>query len=220
MTGSRNPAAAPGGTVTFSDGATPLATLVLDRGRARFTTSALRPGTHRISATYTPDADDTGSSTGEPTDITVGFSRPCITDDHCGPLTVAAGESVCIASGGSQRGPLTVRPGGALSVSDARVTGPLFADGALAVSSGRCAARRTDRRRTSPRPPSSAPGPASAGDRGPVGPRPTGATATWQRGGGRETGEGGGGSGGAGGEEERRKKNVSGRERDEAGWGG
>ncbi|MFD6980442.1 Ig-like domain-containing protein, partial [Streptomyces sp. NPDC059956] len=170
VTGSRNPAAAPGGTVTFSDGATPLATLVLDRGRARFTTSALRPGTHRISATYTPDADDTGSSTGEPTDITVGFSRPCITDDHCGPLTVAAGESVCIASGGSQRGPLTVRPGGALSVSDARVTGPLFADGALAVSSGRCAARRTDRRRTSPRPPSSAPGPASAGDRGPVGP--------------------------------------------------
>ncbi|WP_407835520.1 hypothetical protein ACE1OC_02185 [Streptomyces sp. DSM 116496] len=103
-------------------------------GQARFTTSPLRPGTHRISASYAPDADHTGSSTGEPTDVTVGFSRPCITTDHRGPLTVAAGESLCIASGGSRNGSLTVRPGGALSVADGSVTGPFSADGALAVS--------------------------------------------------------------------------------------
>lgn len=134
VTGAENPAAAPGGSVTFSEGTTPLATVGLDGGRARFTTSALGPGTHRISATHTPDADHTASSTGEPAEVTVGFSRPCITTDHRGPLTVAAGESLCIASGGSQSGPLTVRPGGALSVSDGRVTGPFSADGALAVS--------------------------------------------------------------------------------------
>ncbi|WP_327302536.1 Ig-like domain-containing protein [Streptomyces sp. NBC_01298] len=134
VTGSEDPATAPGGSVTFSDGTTPLATVPLDGGQARLTTSALRPGTHRISAAHTPDADHTASSTGEPAEVTVGFSRPCVTTDHHGPLTVAAGESLCVASGGSQSGPLTVRPGGALSVSDARVTGPFSADGALAVS--------------------------------------------------------------------------------------
>ncbi|WP_330334484.1 Ig-like domain-containing protein [Streptomyces sp. NBC_00536] len=135
VTGSESPtAASPGGTVTFSEGGTPLATVALQAGQARFTTSALRPGTHRISASYAPDADHTASSTGEPTDINVGFSRPCITTASHGPLTVAAGESVCIASGGSQSGPLTVRPGGALSVSNGRVTGPVTAGGALAVS--------------------------------------------------------------------------------------
>ncbi|MGW6709257.1 Ig-like domain-containing protein [Streptomyces sp. NPDC054956] len=132
---SANPAAGtPAGSVTFTDGTTPLATVPLDAGRARFTTSALRPGTHRISASYTPDADHTGSVTDQPADITVGFSRPCITTASRGPLTVGAGQSVCIASGGSQSGPVTVRPGGALSVSNGQITGPVSADGALAVS--------------------------------------------------------------------------------------
>lgn len=111
---SEHPAVAPGGSVTFSEGSTLLATVTLDAGRARFTTSALRPGTHRISASYIPDADHTAGATGEPAEVTAGFSRPCVTTEHRGPLTVAAGESLCIASGGSQSGPVTVRPGGPL----------------------------------------------------------------------------------------------------------
>ncbi|MER5729847.1 Ig-like domain-containing protein [Streptomyces sp. NPDC002138] len=132
---SANPlAATPGGSVTFSDGATPLATVPLAAGTARFTTSALRPGAHRISAAYTADADHTASATAQPAELTVGFSRPCTTTASRGPLTVAAGQSLCIGPGGSQTGPVTVRPGGALAVSDGRIAGPLSADGALAVS--------------------------------------------------------------------------------------
>ncbi|WP_330300095.1 Ig-like domain-containing protein [Streptomyces sp. NBC_00503] len=132
---SANPlAATPGGSVTFSDGTTPLATVPLEAGKAVFTTSALRPGLHPISASYTPDADHTASTTGQPAGITVGFSRPCITTASHGPLTVASGQSLCIGSGGSQSGPVTVRPGGALAVSDGQITGPVSADGALAVS--------------------------------------------------------------------------------------
>ncbi|AWZ08115.1 MULTISPECIES: hypothetical protein [unclassified Streptomyces] len=106
----------------------------LDAGRARLTTSALRPGAHRISASYTPDAGREASATGQPTGVTVGFSAPCITTAARGPLTVAAGQSLCIAAGGSRTGPVTVRPGGALSVSGGRLTGPVSSDGALALS--------------------------------------------------------------------------------------
>ncbi|MFE2310011.1 Ig-like domain-containing protein, partial [Streptomyces sp. NPDC059411] len=132
---SANPlAATPGGSVTFSDGNTSLATVPLEAGKAAFTTSALRPGLHPISASYTPDADHTASTTGQPAEVTVGFSRPCITTASRGPLTVAAGQAVCIGPGGSQSGPVTVRPGGALAVSNGQITGPVSADGALAVS--------------------------------------------------------------------------------------
>ncbi|MFJ9817757.1 Ig-like domain-containing protein [Streptomyces sp. NPDC101151] len=130
-----NPAVGtPSGTVTFSDGTTPLADVPLDGGRASFTTGGLRPGAHAITATYSGDADFTGSSTDEPTDVTVGFSRPCIATAHHGTLTVADGQAICIASDGSQVGRITVRPGGSLSLSDARITGPVTADGALALS--------------------------------------------------------------------------------------
>ena len=130
-----NPAAGtPGGTVTFSEGTTQLATVPLTAGQARFSTAGLQPGAHPITATYGGDPGFTRSGTAGPADVTVGFSRPCLTTAHYGPLTVAAGESVCLASGGSQDGPVTVRPGGALAVSGARITGPLSADGALAVT--------------------------------------------------------------------------------------
>ncbi|MEU1401107.1 Ig-like domain-containing protein [Streptomyces sp. NPDC005728] len=124
----------PGGTVTFSDGPTPLATVPLGNGRARFTTSGLRPGSHAITATYDGDPDFTPSTTDRPADLTVGFSRPCLDTDHHGVLTVAAGQAICIASGGSQDGKVTVQPGGSLAVSDARINGPVTADGALALS--------------------------------------------------------------------------------------
>ncbi|MFF3720764.1 Ig-like domain-containing protein [Streptomyces erythrochromogenes] len=130
-----NPAAgAPGGTVTFSDGTTRLAAVPLEGGRAVLRTGALRPGPHAITASYDGDASHSAGTTAVPAAVTVGFSRPCITTARHGALTVAAGEAVCIASGGSQTGPVTVAPGGSLAVSDARVTGPVSASGALALT--------------------------------------------------------------------------------------
>ncbi|MFF4105049.1 Ig-like domain-containing protein [Streptomyces sp. NPDC001903] len=133
--GSSNPAAGtPGGTVTFSDGTKQLATVALTGGRAEFRTGALRPGAHPVTATYSGDPAYAESVTTGATEVTVGFSRPCITNAHRGPLTVAGGESRCIAPGGSQTGPVTVRSGGALAVTGAGITGPVSADGALAVA--------------------------------------------------------------------------------------
>ncbi|WP_078621867.1 Ig-like domain-containing protein [Streptomyces sp. NRRL S-244] len=133
--GPAHPAAGtPGGTVTFSDGTNRLATLPLTGGRAEFRTSALRPGAHPVTATYSGDPAYEASAAAEATEVTVGFSRPCITTAHRGPLTVAGGESVCIAAGGSQSGPVTVRSGGALAVTGAEITGPVSGDGALAVA--------------------------------------------------------------------------------------
>ncbi|MDJ0386270.1 Ig-like domain-containing protein [Streptomyces sp. G-G2] len=45
----------PGGTVTFSDGPTELATVPVEDGRARAATGVLQPGRHRITAAYSGD---------------------------------------------------------------------------------------------------------------------------------------------------------------------
>ncbi|WP_189308829.1 Ig-like domain-containing protein, partial [Streptomyces albospinus] len=126
-------AGTPTGSVTLSDGTTTLATVPLNGGRATFTTSKFQPGPHRITATYGGDPAFTAGATAAPTDLTVGFSQPCITD-HDGPLTVAADQSLCIAPGAAQNGPVEVRPGAALAVSGAKINGPVVSDGALAVT--------------------------------------------------------------------------------------
>ncbi|MFI5830999.1 Ig-like domain repeat protein [Streptomyces sp. NPDC051578] len=129
-----NPAGGPTGSGTFSDGAKGLATVPLAGGRASFTTSGLQPGAHALTASYAGDAADEASTTADPAGITVGFSGPCVTTARSGPLTVAAGQAVCLSSGARQDGPVTVRPGGALAVLDAEVTGPVSGDGALALT--------------------------------------------------------------------------------------
>ena len=58
---------------------------------------------------------------------------PCLTGPHHGPLTVSAGESICISVDATQTGPVTVRPGGSLDVEGGRITGPLTTTGAAAV---------------------------------------------------------------------------------------
>ncbi|WP_030268343.1 Ig-like domain-containing protein [Streptomyces sp. NRRL B-24484] len=123
----------PSGTVTFLEGPTELATVPLAAGRARFTTAALQPGAHTVTARY--DGDPSFAPDGTATaGLTVGFSGPCLTGARTGPLTVAPGQSLCLAAGARQTGPVTVRPGGALAVSGAELTGPLTADGALALT--------------------------------------------------------------------------------------
>ncbi|MFG2983608.1 Ig-like domain-containing protein [Streptomyces sp. NPDC048258] len=127
-------AGTPGGSVSFSDGTRTLATVPVSDGLARFSTAGLQPGSHTVTAHYSGDAEFTPSDPPAPAEMSVGFSGPCLTAEHHGALTVAAGESVCIGSGGAQTGPVVVQQGGALAVSDARITGPLTADGALAVT--------------------------------------------------------------------------------------
>ncbi|MFC9294866.1 Ig-like domain-containing protein [Streptomyces sp. NPDC057011] len=127
-------AGVPGGQVTFFDGPTPIGTAQLQDGRASIRTGTLQPTAHPITARYSGDPAFTAAGTAAPTDLTVGFSSPCITTAHTGPLTVASDEALCIGAGGSQSGPVTVRPGGALAVSDATVTGPLSASGAGALT--------------------------------------------------------------------------------------
>jgi Bacterial Ig-like domain (group 3)/Glycine rich protein len=132
---SANPTAGtPGGTVTFAEGGTPLATVPLSGGKASFTTAKFQPGTHPITATYSGDPSFSPSPTAGPTEVTVGFSQPCITSTRNGPLSVASGQSLCVGPSGKQQGPVTVQPGGALAVTGGGVTGPLSSTGALAIS--------------------------------------------------------------------------------------
>lgn len=129
-----SPAGTPGGTVTFADGATQLATVPLSGGRASFSTTKFQPGAHPITAGYGGDPSFSPSATAAPTEVPVGFSQPCLTTSHNGPLTVTGGQSLCVGPSGTQQGPVTVQPGGALAVTGGGVTGPLSSTGALAVS--------------------------------------------------------------------------------------
>ncbi|MFB7612213.1 Ig-like domain-containing protein [Streptomyces gardneri] len=124
----------PTGTVVLLDGDTPLGSAPLTDGRAVLRTPVLRPGSHAISARYEGDALHHPGNSPEPSLVTVGFSRPCQTEAHEGPLTVSAGESLCLAAGAHQSGPVRIEPGGALAASGAVLTGPFSADGALALS--------------------------------------------------------------------------------------
>ena len=86
---------------------------------------------------------------GVTTDTGVLAKSPCISGHHPGPLVVASGDSMCLAPGGHQSGPVTVKPGahffsngavisgpvtatdpGAISICDTRISGPLSISGA------------------------------------------------------------------------------------------
>ncbi|MFE5486421.1 Ig-like domain-containing protein [Streptomyces sp. NPDC056527] len=124
----------PTGSVVFLDGDAPLGTAPLTDGQAVWRTPVLRPGSHAITARYEGDPLYGASGSPQPVGVTVGFSRPCLTGHHTGPLTVSAGESLCLAAGARQSGPVRIESGGALAASNAVVTGPFSADGARALS--------------------------------------------------------------------------------------
>ncbi|MCM3920374.1 Ig-like domain-containing protein [Frankia sp. AiPs1] len=124
----------PSGSVTFADGTTPLATVPLNAGKATFSTTQLQPGAHPITASYSGGPTFRPSTSAAPTTITVGFSQPCLTTAHLGPLIVSAGQSLCIGPGGRQLGAVAVRPGGALSVTGGQITGAVASSQAAAVT--------------------------------------------------------------------------------------
>ena len=66
--------------------------------------------------------------------IAVAFTESCITANRNGPMTVSAGQVVCVAAGVKISGPLTVRAGGALQLNGATVSGPVRLEGPLAVT--------------------------------------------------------------------------------------
>jgi hypothetical protein len=57
-----SPAGNPAGSIAFLDGATPLASVAISGGVATYTTSALAPGSHSITATFATNASYSGST--------------------------------------------------------------------------------------------------------------------------------------------------------------
>ena len=97
-----------------------------------FTPSAA--GTYRWTADYSGDrannpASSACNAANESVTIAPFQPPPCtrsLTGDVVGPITVSAGESVCIA-GARVTGPVTVQAGGALTVTGSRITNGLTA---------------------------------------------------------------------------------------------
>ncbi|MFJ4778047.1 Ig-like domain-containing protein [Streptomyces sp. NPDC088762] len=134
VTSASRTSSAASGTVTFFEGQVALGAAPLVDGRARLTTAGLRPGAHALTATYSGDGTFTASDSTGPAELTVGFSAPCITGTRTGALTVGAGQSLCLAAGAVQTGPVTVEPGGALAMTGAAINGRFSADRARALS--------------------------------------------------------------------------------------
>jgi hypothetical protein len=68
-----------------------------------------------------------------PGTLTVTYTGACISGTATGPLTVAAGQAVCIGPNANVTGPITIAPGGSLDVEGGRITGPVTANGAGVV---------------------------------------------------------------------------------------
>lgn len=125
------PAATASGTVTFSDGGTPLATVALAGGTASFTTSALAIGTHSITAAYLGDAACAPSAPA-PLSQLVGFQASSL------PITLpspAAGAIVVYTAAG-QPGSVALYPGCNEVVVRTPAGTPISAVAALASPAG------------------------------------------------------------------------------------
>jgi hypothetical protein len=123
----------PIGSVTFYDNGTALGVVSVSGGLAVLTTSALQPGVHSITATYSGDANYDPSSA-QPASVTVGFTKSCVTSPQSGPLTITAGQAICVAKGGAISGPVTIQPGGALALTGGVISGPVTATDPAALT--------------------------------------------------------------------------------------
>jgi hypothetical protein len=123
----------PTGSVTFYDNGTALGVVSVSGGLAVLTTSALQPGVHSITATYSGDANYDPSSA-QPASVTVGFTKSCVTSPQSGPLTITAGQAICVAKGGVISGPVTIQSGGALALTGGVISGPVTATDPAALT--------------------------------------------------------------------------------------
>jgi hypothetical protein len=96
--------------------------------------TVLQPGTQTLTATFTP-TDTTDYTTNTiTTQIPVGFTGSCITTAKAGPLTIASDQALCIGSGGSVNGSITINAGGALHSTGGAINGTIKSTGAAAVA--------------------------------------------------------------------------------------
>ena len=105
---------------------------------------------HLIGVTGSPTHTDLGNATGTlasdrgtftlssamgvTTDTGVLAQSPCHSGVNAGPLTVASGDSECLAPGAVQAGPVTVQSGGHFYSNGAMILGPVNADTPGAIS--------------------------------------------------------------------------------------
>jgi hypothetical protein len=96
------------------------------------TVTVLGPGTCTIQASQPGSADFQAASPAFQS-FTVVFSSSCITTKMTQPLTVKAGQAICV-NGGTLGMGVTVQPGGALWVSNGIIKSSLNASGATALT--------------------------------------------------------------------------------------
>lgn len=135
------------GSITFG---TPLTATQLDAtasvpGSFNYSPSAgtvLQPGMNQtLTATFTPTDTTDYNIVSDSTTVTVGFSQPCISIARSGPLQITSGQAICVTSGGTIAGQVTVGPGAALWMNGGVISGPLSSTQASAVTL--CEARVT-----------------------------------------------------------------------------
>jgi hypothetical protein len=122
-TGGASPgAASPTGSTAFTIDGRPAGSTVLVAGSASITTASLPAGPHTIDATYGGDANFLPSS-GE-----LAYTVTCdvnVSGTHQGALIVTT--STCLAAGAHVNGAVIVKPGGALDVEGATISGAIGA---------------------------------------------------------------------------------------------
>ncbi len=128
---STSPPNRPSGTVSFVVDGNPVSSGPLNTvtGRASFATSALTPGSHNVTATYTGDGNFNGSSASLVQTIGCGNT---ITGKHNGHLVLGPG-SWCI-TGATMDGRVIGLPGAAISISNSTLNGGISTTGAAAFS--------------------------------------------------------------------------------------
>jgi RHS repeat-associated protein len=121
----------PGGTVTFKDGAVALGTADVTAGAASLSTTALAPGVHTLSAAYSGDASNSGSTS---TPVSLSVSRASATTAlTASPNPATKGQAVtfmAVVTGSNPAGTVTFSEGGTTLG-----TGPLVAGTATLTTS-------------------------------------------------------------------------------------
>lgn len=96
--------------------------------------TVLQPGTHSLKVSFTPSTQANYTTASKTVTLTVGFTQACITTSRHGPLTIGSGDALCLTTGGSFNGPVTIAAGGSLWLTGGTITGPLRSRGAAAIT--------------------------------------------------------------------------------------
>jgi hypothetical protein len=111
---------APGGTVTFLDGANTLGTVTLTNGQATFSVATLAVGSHSLTATYSGDTNFNGSTSTAQTEV-VGAAASALALSSS-PNPSVFGQAVTLTVVGSAVAPGSGTPTGAVTFQDGAAT--------------------------------------------------------------------------------------------------